>query len=131
VHCLKIAKDGLVYVCDRENNRIQVFRKDGSFVKEFIIEKETLRGSIWDLTFWIDPQQTYLLNVDGGNNELRTVVRETGEVVGTIGQQGRNAGQFHWVHNIAVDSKGNVFTSEVGTGSRLQKFSYLGTPVTR
>jgi len=131
VHCVKIAKDGLVYVCDRENNRIQVFRKDGSFVKEFIIEKETLRGSIWDLTFWIDPEQTYLLNVDGGNNELRTVKRETGEVVGTIGQQGRNAGQFHWVHNIAIDSKGNVYTSEVGTGSRMQKFRYLGSPVTR
>ena len=59
------------------------------------------------------------------------MVRETGEVVGTIGQQGRNAGQFHWVHNIAVDSKGKVYTSEVGTGSRMQKFRYLGPPVTR
>jgi hypothetical protein len=94
VHCVKIAKDGLVYICDRMNNRIQVFRKDGTFVKEFIIEKNTLRaGSVWDLDFWIDPQQTYLLNADGTNNEVRTLRRETGEIVGAFGRNGRNAGR--------------------------------------
>jgi hypothetical protein len=130
VHCVKIAKDGLVYICDRANDRIQVFRKDGTFVKEFIIEKNTLRaGSVWDLDFWIDPKQTYLLNADGMNNEVRTLRRETGEIVGAFGRNGRNAGEFHWVHNLAVDSKGNIFTTEVDTGKRAQKFRYVGPAV--
>jgi hypothetical protein len=130
VHCVKIAKDGLVYICDRVNDRIQVFRKDGTFVKEFIIEKTTLRaGSVWDLDFWIDPKQTYLLNADGTNNEVRTLLRETGEIVGAFGRNGRNAGEFHWVHNLAVDSKGNIYTTEVDTGKRAQKFRYVGPAV--
>jgi DNA-binding beta-propeller fold protein YncE len=129
---VKIAKDGLVYICDRANNRIQVFRKDGSFVKEFAYEKATrASGSVWDLDFWIDGKQTYLLNADGSNNEVRTLVRETGAVVGAFGRNGRNAGEFHWVHNLAVDSKGNIYTTEVDTGKRAQKFRYLGPSVTR
>jgi hypothetical protein len=130
VHCVKIAKDGLIYICDRANDRIQVFRKDGSFVKEFIVEKNTLRaGSVWDLDFWIDPKQTYLFNADGTNNEVRTLRRETGEIVGAFGRNGRNAGEFHWVHNLAVDSKGNIYTTEVDTGKRAQKFRYVGPAV--
>jgi DNA-binding beta-propeller fold protein YncE len=132
VHCVKIAKDGLVYVCDRANNRIQVFRKDGTFVKEFAYEKSTrAAGSVWDLDFWIDGKQTYLLNADGTNNEVRTLLRETGAVVGAFGRNGRNAGEFHWVHNLAVDSKGNVYTTEVDTGKRAQKFRYVGPPLAR
>src|SRR5689334_663058 len=130
VHCVKISKDGLVYICDRTNDRIQVFRKDGTFVKEFIIEKNTLRaGSVWDLDFWIDPKQTYLLNADGMNNEVRTLRRETGEIVGAFGRNGRNAGEFHWVHNLAIDSKGNIYTTEVDTGKRAQKFRHLAPAV--
>jgi DNA-binding beta-propeller fold protein YncE len=118
VHCVKIARDGLVYVCDRANDRIQVFHKDGTFVKEFFIEKNTLvQGSVWELALWPDPGQTYLLNADGANNEVRIIVRDTGEVVGAFGRNGRQAGEFHWVHNLAIDSKGNVFTTEVDTGS--------------
>jgi hypothetical protein len=110
-----------------------VFRKDGSFVKEFAYEKNTTRGagSVWDLDFWIDGKQTFLFNADGTNNEVRTLVRETGEVVGTFGRNGRNAGDFHWVHNIAADSKGNLYTTEVDTGKRAQKFRYVGPPVGR
>jgi hypothetical protein len=75
-------------------------------VTEFIIEKNTLRaGSVWDLDFWIDPKQTLLFNADGTNNEVRTLRRENGEIVGAFGRNGRNAGEFHWVHNLAVDSK--------------------------
>ncbi len=130
VHCVKIAKDGLVYVCDRSNDRIQVFRKDGTFVREFIIEKSTLgAGSVWDLDFWVDDGQTFLFNADGTNNEVRTLARSTGEIVGTFGRSGRNAGEFHWVHNLAVDSKGNIYTTEVDTGKRAQKFRYLGPAV--
>jgi DNA-binding beta-propeller fold protein YncE len=126
VHCVKIARDGLVYVCDRINNRIQVFRKDGAFVKEFVVVRETLaQGSVWDLELWIDPQQTFLLNADGANNEVRTLRRDSGAVVGAFGRNGRNAGEFHWIHNLAVDSKGNVYTTEVDTGKRAQKFRYV------
>jgi DNA-binding beta-propeller fold protein YncE len=126
VHCVRIAKDGLVYVCDRQNDRIQVFRKDGTFVKEFFVAKETLQqGSLWDIDFW-GAAQTFLVNADGANNEVRTLVRETGEVVGSFGRNGRNAGEFHWVHNIAVDSKGNIYTTEVDTGKRAQKFRPVG-----
>lgn len=127
VHCVKIANDGLVYVCDRVNNRIQVFRKDGSFVKEFFYEKETLgNGAVFDLALWPDPKQTYLLTADGENNEIRILRRDDGAVVGRFGRNGRNAGQFHWVHAIAVDAKGNVYTAEVDTGKRIQKFKLIG-----
>jgi DNA-binding beta-propeller fold protein YncE len=130
VHCVKVARDGLVYICDRANNRIQVFRKDGTFVKELIVARETLaQGSVWDLELWIDARQTFLLNADGANNEVRTLVRESGAVVGVFGRNGRNAGEFHWIHNLAVDSKGNVYTTEVDTGKRAQKFRYVGPPV--
>lgn len=127
VHCVRIARDGLVYVCDRENDRIQVFRKNGSFVKEFLVAKDTLaNGSVWDLALWIDAPQSFLFNADGANNEVRTLVRESGEIVGSFGRNGRNAGEFHWVHNLAIDSKGNLYTTEVDTGKRAQKFRYTG-----
>src|ERR1700753_1458365 len=123
VHCVKLANDGLVYVCDRINDRIQVFKKDGTFVKEWFYEKNTLgNGSVWDLAIWPDPKQSYLLTADGENNEIRILGREDGSVVGSFGHSGRNAGQFHWVHAIAVDAKGNVYTAEVDTGKRIQKF---------
>ncbi len=123
VHCVKLANDGLVYVCDRINNRIQVFKKDGTFVKEFFFEKNTLgNGAVWDIAIWPDPKQTYLLSADGENNEIRVIKREDGSVVGSFGHNGRNAGQFHWVHAMAIDAKGNVYTAEVDTGKRIQKF---------
>jgi DNA-binding beta-propeller fold protein YncE len=130
LHCVKISRDGFVYVCDRVNNRIQVFRKDGTFVTEMFVAKDTLaNGSVWDLDFWIDSKQTFLFNADGANNEVRTLVRRTGEVVAAFGRHGRNAGEFHWVHNLAVDSKGNIYTTEVDTGKRAQKFRYVGPAV--
>lgn len=132
VHCVQIARDGLVYVCDRANDRVQVFRRDGSFVKEFFIEKDTrANGSVWELALWPDPDQTYLLNADGANNEVRTLKRDTGEILGAFGRNGRMAGDFHWVHNLAVDSRGNVFTTEVDTGKRAQKFLFRGEMVLR
>jgi DNA-binding beta-propeller fold protein YncE len=126
VHCVKLSNDGLLYVCDRINDRIQVFRKDGSFVKEWFYEKNTLgNGAVWDIAIWPDPNQTWLLCADGENNEVRILNRDNGEVVGSFGHNGRNAGQFHWVHAIAVDQKGNVYTAEVDTGKRIQKFKLV------
>ncbi len=123
VHCVKIAKDGLVYVCDRSNNRIQIFRKDGTFVKQFVYDPETRKsGSTWDVNFWPDEHQTFFIMVDGTNNEMHVVRREDGVVLSTFGHQGRMAGEFHWVHTIAVDKAGNVYTTEVDTGKRVQKW---------
>ena len=124
VHCVRLAKDGLLYVCDRENNRIQVFRKSGEFVREFFLAKETrLIGSVWDLVLSPDANQTYLYVADGANNQVHVLSRETGAEVATLGRNGRMAGQFHWLHNIAIDSKGNLYTAEVDTGKRLQRFT--------
>jgi DNA-binding beta-propeller fold protein YncE len=123
VHCVRLSRDGLLYVCDRTNDRIQVFRKDGTFVKEFRVAAETLgNGSVWDLVLSEDPQQRYIFVADGNNGQILTLLRETGEVLAQWGRHGRQPGQFKWVHNIAIDSKGNLYTAEVGWGRRVQKF---------
>ena len=123
VHCVRLARDGLVYVCDRVNDRVQVFRKDGTFVREFFLARDTLgSGSVWDLDFLPDARQSVLLTADGSNNQVWMLAREDGSVLGAFGRHGRNAGHFHWVHNLAVDSRGNVFTTEVDTGKRAQRF---------
>jgi len=123
VHCATLSRDGHVYVCDRTNNRIQVFKKDGTFVTEWFYEKPTLgAGSTWGLAMWPDANQTWMLNNDGENNLVRILRRSDGQAVGGFGRSGRQAGQFHWVHALAVDSKGNVYTGEVDTGKRVQKF---------
>ncbi|HYM03935.1 MAG TPA: hypothetical protein VET85_13370 [Stellaceae bacterium] len=127
VHCVKLSKDGLVYVCDRVNNRIQVFHQDGSFVTEWFYKPSTLgNGAVWDLELSRDPAQAYLFSNDGENNEVRILNRADGSVLGAFGRSGRYAGQFHWVHNLALDSKGNVFTTEVDNGKRVQKFHPVG-----
>ena len=127
VHCVRLARDGLLYVCDRTNNRIQVFRKDGTFVKEFVVAPATRgSGSVWDLDVSHDAPQAWLYNADGENNHVWTLRRESGTVVGKFGRNGRQAGSFHWIHNLAVDSKGNVYTAEVDSGKRIQKFLFKG-----
>ena len=126
VHCVRLAKDGLVYVCDRENNRIQVFKKSGEFVREFFLAKDTTQiGSVWDMVLSADAAQTYLYVADGGNNQVHVLRRDSGVEVSNFGRNGRMAGQFHWVHNIAIDAKGNLYTAEVDTGKRLQRFTPL------
>jgi hypothetical protein len=124
VHCVKIARDGLVYVCDRLNNRVQVFRKDGSYVKEFVVEPATSgNGSVWDIAISRDPDQRFLFLADGRNNQIVTLLRATGELQGTLGRPGRYAGEFHWVHDLAIDSQGNLYAGEVDTGKRAQRFT--------
>jgi len=123
VHCLRMSKDGLIYVCDRTADRIQVFTKQGKFVKEFIISPKTLgSGSTWTISFSHDPQQKYLLVGDGRNNVIWMLNRDDGSVAGSFGRNGRNVGEFHWVHQAVMDSEGNLYTGEVDTGKRLQKF---------
>lgn len=138
VHAVRVTNDGLVYVADRANDRIQVFdkKKVGAvcqnptgaagvcgFVGEFFVARDTLGpGSVWDVDVSHDPRQKFIYNADGSNNYVWTLLRETGAILGSFGRNGRNAGQFHWVHNLAADSKGNLYTAEVDTGKRVQKF---------
>jgi DNA-binding beta-propeller fold protein YncE len=127
VSCVRIASDGLVYVCDRRNDRIQVFKKDGTFVKEAVLSKSTLsEGSVWDIAFSGDPQQQYLYVADGSDQKVWVLRRDTLEVVSSVGAGGRWPGYFYGVGSIAVDSKGNLYTGETYEGKRLQKFLFKG-----
>jgi DNA-binding beta-propeller fold protein YncE len=129
VHCVHAAADGRVYVCDRVNDRIQVFTREGKFLEEFFLKTATLgNGSAYDLTLSRDPAQKFLLVADGENNVIWTLRRSDGTVVGLTGHAGRNAGQFHHVHAIASDSHGNLYTGEVDTGKRVQKFVRITNP---
>ncbi len=133
VHCAQLADDNLLYVCDRVNDRIQVFKPDGTFIKEQIIEKRTLGdGSVWDIAFSHDPGQKYIYLSDGANEKIHILLRDTLQEVANFGDGGRQPGQFYAVHSIATDSKGNVYTTETYRGQRLQKFVYKGIgPVTK
>jgi DNA-binding beta-propeller fold protein YncE len=139
VSCVKIAKDGMVYVCDRTSDRIQVFQKDGKFVKEGIVSKNTTgqtvagtfgvlnaAGSVWDLTFSSDPQQRFLYVADGVDMKVLILNRNTLAQVGTLGSGGRYPGQFLVVSTVAMDSHGNLYTGEQHHGKRVQKFSTTG-----
>jgi DNA-binding beta-propeller fold protein YncE len=127
VHCAQLSNDGLLYVCDRPNDRIQVFKPDGTFVKEVFIAKNTRGdGSVWDIAFSKDPQQKYIFLADGANEKIYVMLRDTLEILTSFGDGGRQPGQFYAVHSIAADSKGNIYTTETYRGQRVQKFVYKG-----
>ena len=132
VHCAEISHDNLIYVCDRQNNRIQVFHTDGKFVKEGFYAKGTRGpGSTWDIAFSRDQQQRYIYLADGGNHNIRILLRDTLEELTTIGSGGQGAGQFYGPHNVITDTKGNLFVAET-YGARIQKLAYKGLgPVTK
>ncbi len=133
VHCADMSVDRLVYVCDRRNDRLQVFTEDGTFVKEAIIKKNTLgAGSVWDVAFSKDPEQKYIYVADGENEQVHILLRSSLAVLTSFGDGGRQPGQFYGVHSMATDSKGNIFTTETFRGQRVQKFIYQGIrPVTK
>lgn len=127
VHCAEPTTDGLVYVCDRVNNRIQVFQKDGKFVKEVQVAPLTRGdGSVWDIAFSRDAQQKYLFLADGKNERVYVMDRQSLSILTMFGDGGRQPGQFFAVHSIATDSKGNLFTTETYEGKRVQRFVYKG-----
>jgi len=127
VHCAEVSNDGFVYVCDRPNDRLQVFTKEGKFVKEKQFYPETRSdGSVWDVAFSRDPQQRWLYMADGANEHVYIIERQSLEVVSHFGYGGRQPGMFFGVHSIATDSQGNIYTTETYTGKRLQKFVYKG-----
>jgi DNA-binding beta-propeller fold protein YncE len=127
VHCSELSVDNLVYVCDRPNDRVQVFTSEGKFVKEVRVAPRTLGdGSTWDIAFSRDPEQKYLYLADGKNEKIYVMLRDTLEILTMFGDGGRQPGQFFAVHSIVTDSNGNLFTTETYEGRRLQKFKYMG-----
>ncbi|HJU75535.1 MAG TPA: hypothetical protein VJ717_17455 [Gemmatimonadaceae bacterium] len=127
VHCAEPSADGLIYVCDRRNNRIQVFQKNGKFVKEQRIAPRTLAdGAVWDIAFSRDPQQKYLYLADGKNQRVYIIDRQSLQILTSFGSGGRQPSQFFGVHSIVTDSKGNIYTTETYEGKRVQKFVYKG-----
>jgi DNA-binding beta-propeller fold protein YncE len=127
VHCASLAKDGLVYVCDRTANRIQVFQRNGTYVKEAFLAKRTLSaGAVWDVDFSRDAQQQFLYSADGVNNRIDILLRDPMTLVTSFGQGGHVPGTFYGAHNVATDSQGNVYTVETFGGKRVQRFVYKG-----
>lgn len=132
VHCAQPSNDGLIYVCDRVNNRLQVFKPDGTFVEELFVKPNSLGdGSVWDISFSADPEQTFIYLADGTNRKIYIIERKSLEILTNFGAGGRNPGQFFAVHGLITDSNGNIFTTETYEGKRVQKFTYMGMgPVT-
>jgi DNA-binding beta-propeller fold protein YncE len=123
VHDVAVSNDGLVYVADRNNNRIQVFTPEGTFVREAFVARETstTNGTVYSLAFSSDPQQQFLYAADAGNGRIRVLDRGRLVIVDSIGRWGRQAGQFMVPHSIATDSAGNLYVAEIREG-RVQKF---------
>jgi hypothetical protein len=127
VRCIESASDGTIYVCDSKNNRIQVFQKNGTFVKEVRVAPNTLaNGSVWDIAFSRDPQQRYIYVADGSNMKVHVLERQSLNHLTSFGAGGRYPGQFLAVSSVATDSKGNLFTGEADQGKRLQRFVFKG-----
>jgi DNA-binding beta-propeller fold protein YncE len=125
VHCVVLGNDGLVYVCEREGNRVQVFDKMGNFKKNILIKKgpgSSALGTACALAFSRDPAQTFMFVTDCTNDVLLILDHATGEVLSVTGRPGHQAGEFSFLHSIAVDSKGNVIVGETIGGRRVQKF---------
>lgn len=120
---VNVSHDGLVYAADRNGNRIHVTTREGDFLQEFILAPQTgAGGSTGGVAFSHDPEQRYLYISDLTNNRIWFLNREDGTLVGEMGTMADNGGQFFGLHMIAVDSDGNIYTGEVFTGQRVQRF---------
>jgi len=138
-HCVVGGNDGMIYACDRADDRIEVFTKTGTLVRIINVVPGTgvtlgtggapglgTAGSAWDLRFTNDANQTYFFEIDGGNEIMHTMERASGAIVANLGQPGHEPGtQFTFLHSNSVDSKGNVYTGETINGRRIQKFTHV------
>ena len=128
---IALSKDGTVYVADRKNNRVQAFKKDGTFVKEAIVSKDTTRlGSVWGLGFSSDAQQRSLYVADGQDEKVWVLDRTTLDVVSSFGDGGRWPGTFYAVNNVTTNSRGDIFTGEGYQGKRVQRFTTTAVALT-
>ena len=136
-HCITIGNDSLVYVCDRADDRIQVFTKTGVLQRIIAVVPGTgvtkgiggaaglgTAGSAWDLVFTNDDAQTFMIEADGGNEIVHIMSRALGTILSEFGAPGLQAGQFTFLHSVALDSKGNLYTGETINGRRIQKFTH-------
>jgi DNA-binding beta-propeller fold protein YncE len=129
VHGVVVSNDDLVYAADRTNNRFQVFRLDGTFVKEVFVARNTLQaeGTVHHFALSPDKAQQFLYIVDGSNKAVRILNRQTLEIVANVGgHAGHNAREFFHIHSAAVDSKGNLFLGEVNNGQRYYRYAFKG-----
>jgi len=141
-HCVAIGNDGLVYVCDRRGDRVQVFDKMGTFQKDILVPYEKRSQNVprlghvpraWGTVEWLgfsaDRMNRFMYVVNEDNEQVDTLDRSTGKVLSTFGRAGHQVGGFTFAHTLAVDSKNNVYVGEAGAeeaGNRVQKFKLIG-----
>jgi DNA-binding beta-propeller fold protein YncE len=133
VHCLAMSNAGLIYVCDRQGDRIQVFDKSGNFKRNIWVRTGTPtlpdpRGTVWWIEFSRDPQQKYLYLMNGRNEQVHILDHASGKILATFGRPGHQLGNFTHGHTMAVDSKGNLYVAETNYGRRVQRFRLVSTP---
>lgn len=124
VHCIELGNDGLLYVCDRQGDRVQVFDKMGNHIRDIWIKVDNPneRGTAWWVAFSPDPEQRYLYVMNGGQEQVHVMDRERGVTLSTFGRPGHQIGNFTHGHTIATDSAGNVYVAETNFGRRIQRF---------
>jgi DNA-binding beta-propeller fold protein YncE len=127
VHCVAISNAGLVYVCDRQGDRVQVFDKNGKFLRNIWIRTGTptlpdARGTAWWVAFSPDRGQKYMYVMNGRNETVHVLDHESGKILATFGRPGHQTGNFTHGHTLAVDSKGNLYVAETNWGRRVQRF---------
>ena len=130
VHCIAISNAGLVYVCDRQGNRVQVFEQGGHFVRNIWIPNSgklpDKRGTAWWVAFSPDPEQKYMYVMNGRNEQVHILDHASGKILSSFGRPGHQLGNFTHGHTIAVDSKGSIYVAETDWGRRIQKFKIVG-----
>ncbi len=127
VHGIVVSNDGLVYVCDRANRRVQVFTTDGKYVSQLFINRAgPAVESAVGLAFSADEGQEFLYIADYGNSHIVVTDRKKLQILYQFGKRGPEPGNFQGAHHIATDAKGNLYVAEVAPGARAQKFTFKG-----
>jgi DNA-binding beta-propeller fold protein YncE len=130
VHCIAMSNAGLIYACDRQGNRVQVFQKDGTFVRNILIPNTSgklpdKRGTAWWVAFSPDREQKFLYMMNGGTEQVHILDHASGKILSSFGRPGHQIGNFTHGHTIAVDSKGSIYVAETDWGRRIQKFKIV------